>query len=96
MSITLADAKAHLRYEANDEDTLIESYIASAKGAIERYIGGSMDTDPTAIDELHAAQKLMVGHWFENRESVVTGTIATELPMTVEWLLQPLRLPTLR
>lgn len=30
-----------------------------------------------------AAVKLLVGHWFENRESVVTGTIATALPMTV-------------
>lgn len=30
---------------------------------------------------------LLVGLWFRNREAVITGTIATELPMAVETLL---------
>ena len=33
------------------------------------------------------AMKLLVGHWYENREQVATGTIATNLPMAVEALL---------
>ena len=35
------------------------------------------------------AIKLLVATWFENRESVVLGTIATELPMSAKALLAP-------
>lgn len=34
-------------------------------------------------DPLKHAIKLLVGHWYENREEVVVGTIATPLPMAV-------------
>lgn len=34
---------------------------------------------------------LMAGHWYEHREAVITGTIATELPLAVRALLDPLR-----
>jgi uncharacterized phiE125 gp8 family phage protein len=30
---------------------------------------------------------LMLAHWFANREAVVTGTIATEIPLAATWLL---------
>jgi uncharacterized phiE125 gp8 family phage protein len=42
---------------------------------------------------IHAAILLMVGDLYANRETIVTGTIATALPMsmTVENLLTPLR-----
>lgn len=35
---------------------------------------------------LKAAMLLLIGHYYENRESVITGTIATELPMAVQSL----------
>lgn len=38
---------------------------------------------------LVAAMKLALGHWYANRESVITGTIATALPMAFEALLAP-------
>lgn len=34
-----------------------------------------------------AAMKLLIGNWYENREAVVTGTIAADLPMGVRALL---------
>lgn len=40
---------------------------------------------------LRQAILLLIGHWYENRETVVLGTIATELPLTVEALLFPFR-----
>jgi uncharacterized phiE125 gp8 family phage protein len=50
-----------------------------------RYVAG--DT-PAAIK---AAVLLMVGHLYANREAVVTGTIATALPLSVQGLLAPYR-----
>lgn len=37
------------------------------------------------------AIRLLVGHWFENREAVVNGTISTDVKMTVDALLSPLK-----
>lgn len=33
------------------------------------------------------AMLLLIGHWFENRETVVTGTIATNIPMAAQALI---------
>lgn len=38
-----------------------------------------------------AAIKLLVAHWYLNREAVVTGTTATNLPLAVDRLLTPLK-----
>lgn len=38
-----------------------------------------------------AAVKMMVGHWYANREAVVTGTIASEIPMAVDALIGAMR-----
>lgn len=40
-----------------------------------------------APDDIRMAVMLLVGHWFENRESVIVGTNAVEVPMTVQTLL---------
>lgn len=43
----------------------------------------------------HAARQailLLVGHWHAHREAVVTGTIATEIPLAVDRLLWGIRL----
>lgn len=42
-------------------------------------------------EPIRRAVLLLVGTLYANRESVVTGTIATELPHTAEWLLGPFR-----
>jgi uncharacterized phiE125 gp8 family phage protein len=36
---------------------------------------------------------LLVGHWFENREAVVIGTISSDLPMGVQAMVDTLRDP---
>jgi hypothetical protein len=43
---------------------------------------------PAAIKQ---ALKLLIGHWYENRETVITGTISTALPFAAEALLAPYR-----
>ena len=51
-------------------------------------------TDGDALvldDDITAAMLLLIGHWYTNRESVVVGTITSELPMAVEALISPYR-----
>lgn len=43
--------------------------------------------DGTVPETAKHAIKLLVGHWYANRESVVTGTIATEIPETLRSLI---------
>jgi len=54
------------------------------------YVCGTAPQDVPAA--LKVAIMLLVSHWNENREAVVTGTIATELPLSVRTLLEPYRL----
>lgn len=37
------------------------------------------------------AMKMLIGHWYENREQVNIGNIVTTIPMTIEALLAPER-----
>jgi len=45
---------------------------------------------------LLTALKMMVGHWFENRQDVVTGHSANEIPKTSGYLIDIYKLPILR
>ncbi|GAB0151110.1 head-tail connector protein [Marinobacterium sp. BA1] len=42
--------------------------------------------------DVRAGLLLLIGHLYENRESVVIGTISSELPMGVSMLLDPYRI----
>ncbi|MBB3142822.1 head-tail connector protein [Halomonas organivorans] len=44
------------------------------------------DTTPP---DVRAALLLLIGHFYENREAVAIGTIATDIPLGVEMLLAP-------
>ena len=39
-------------------------------------------------EDLMHAQKLLLGHWFENREAVLAGTIASEVPLGYQALVE--------
>lgn len=39
------------------------------------------------LDAVRVIVKLLVGHWYLNREAVVTGTIATEIPISAASLI---------
>lgn len=54
-----------------------------------RYVCGYGATGSTVPEPIRHAMRLLLGHLYENREAVVTGTIATELPLTVAALLNP-------
>jgi uncharacterized phiE125 gp8 family phage protein len=49
---------------------------------------GTADKVPQTIKQ---AMLLLIGGWYENRESTIAGTIAREVPFSVKALLSPLR-----
>lgn len=51
-------------------------------------------TSPADVpDDLLHAMKLLVGHWDQNREAVVVGSINSDLRVALDDLLAPFRLP---
>lgn len=92
--------KTHLRVDHDDEDDLIKGYAAASVDFVEHYCDGTLVVQLTPPEEneepprevlfssgIWQAMLLIIGHYYSNRESVVTGTIATELPLGVEALL---------
>ncbi|MBP2445946.1 head-tail connector protein [Rhizobium leguminosarum] len=90
--VTLAEAKAHLRIDFNEDDSLIEGKIDAAQAHLETLLGFKLDdvkfpdTDDadfpdTVPADLHQAVLLLLGHWYENREA--TGSNLFEVPMSV-------------
>lgn len=98
MSITtLSEAKAHLRIGTSDEDTLLQIYLNAAEKAASNQLNRALyattaGTDTTGLvmtEAVKVAVLLLVGHWYENRESVTTvqGANIKELPLAFTWLL---------
>ena len=90
MTLTLADARAHLRIAAHDEDPLIERYIVTAHAAIERYIGATYTDDA----ELLQAERLLVATLFEDREGAEVK-LAQGMPSGIAMLIAHRRRSTI-
>lgn len=68
-------------------------------GLLQQYAQAALDYCLAVVDEpgieapervpprMTQAVLMLVGHWFANREAVVTGTIAAQVPLAVEALL---------
>lgn len=54
------------------------------------FVVGSAASD--VEDAIKQAMYIVIGRYYENRQDVVTGTIASELPLMVDHLLTPYRL----
>ena len=55
------------------------------------FVAGYGTTDATVPHRIKQAAKLLVGHWFKNREAVLTGTISKEIELAVHSLLNQIR-----
>jgi len=55
------------------------------------YVAGYGDEGVDVPEPIRHALKLLVGHWYNLREPVVTGTIVTKVPLSAEALLGPYR-----
>lgn len=90
--ITLNEAKKHLNVDEDfiDDDNYITALIDMAEVVIANHIHDTL-ADLEVVGELplpliHAI-KLMISNFYENREPVAIGTIATKLPFSFEYLL---------
>lgn len=84
--ISLKRAKEHLRVVTKDEDSLIMLYIRAAREYAEKYqnrvfVSDDPDVEVATPGELEKlAMLLLIGHMYENRETVVVGSSAVSVP----------------
>lgn len=91
MTISLEQAKTHIRVTHESEDALITAYAAAATGWAAWYCGERYAGD---APEIVAAELLLTGHFYANREAVGASNVATEeMPLSVRALLAPYRKP---
>jgi len=96
--------KLHLRLEADDEteDVYLQHLIDSAVDAFcvfsNRTLIASSATLPDPVgntlkitNTILQGSLLLIGHWYENRESVTVGVSGSELPMSTNRLWAPYR-----
>jgi uncharacterized phage protein (predicted DNA packaging) len=90
--ISLAEAKKHLRVEFEDDDTLIQGLIVAAREYAEGFLNRVLaaddeEEDPPVVKQTwKQAMLLLIGHWYEHRESVTAGA-SSVVPMGVDALL---------
>ena len=105
--ISLTTARHHLRDPDDDDEyleLLIEAAEGQAMDYLNRRVyvdqqaldeavaaGDAGDTPMVCNKQIKAACLLILGHLYANREDVVTGTTATELPQGSKALLTPHR-----
>lgn len=101
--IDLVTIKQHCNIELdfNEDDNLLNIYMKMAaqyvSNVTRRTLYQSADSDeykndprPLLIDELITGAMLqLIGHWYENRETINIGNITSEIPITTNSLLQP-------
>lgn len=99
MSVSLADIKLYLRVTGDDEDALIaaqvtaaESYLLGKVSKTKRRAGidaSGADIFVEIADDPLFQQciKLMVAHWYENREIEAAGVSLSQIPHTVDAIL---------
>ena len=90
MILTIEEVKAHLRIQQDEEDELIEGFIAQAEAVAEDYCRVQFP-DP-APEPVRLAVLLMVSHYYENRDNPDRQVYMT-MRIAFENLLYPYRDP---
>lgn len=93
MALSLDQVKSFLRVETDEDDNLLTAQMTAAvnylKGQISKTkVTRSNETKPIEDDELFQhAVKLMVAHWYENRE-IQSGRSLSDVAHTVDAIVQ--------
>ena len=91
MSVTLTEAKGHLRIRSADHDAHITLLVASSDAALRRYTGDQYDPD---APDLKAAQLLLIEQMFYPSSGLDLDDV-TGWPVAAAALAQPYRAPTI-
>jgi uncharacterized phiE125 gp8 family phage protein len=75
--------KLFLRYNKTWPTTTLRPY----NGACVEFVAGYGDTGASVPDTARQAMLLLIGHWYENREAAIAGTISREIEFAVRSLL---------
>ena len=90
MILTIEEVKAPLRIQHDEEDELIEGFIAQAQAVAEDYC--RVQFEDTAPEPVRLAVLLMVSHYYENRDNPDRQVYMT-MRIAFENLLYPYRDP---
>ena len=90
MILTIEEVKAHLRIQHDEEDELIDGFIAQAQAVAEDYC--RVQFEDTAPEPVRLAVLLMVSHYYENRDNPDRQVYMT-MRIAFENLLYPYRDP---
>jgi len=89
LSATVYDTQ--LNYEPSQiqlaDDQSFPSFTTRNDAVVARYTVGYGSAESDVPEIIKQAILLTIGNFYQNRNSVVIGRIATELPMNVKWLL---------
>lgn len=98
MIATLSDLKAQLNITSDLDDDLLTRKIAAAQNHVKSWLGykietkfGGSDQEPIPPALVEAVLQL-AAHWNENREAVLVGVSAMDLPHGVMEILREYRL----
>jgi uncharacterized phage protein (predicted DNA packaging) len=91
MLVTLEEMKAHLNITTDDDDALITDKIKAAQNHIEALIPSNSLDNHSDDEDIKEAVRQLAAHFYENREGVLVGVNAQELPMGVYQLIAPHR-----
>ncbi len=100
--IELSDVKYQLRIEQDDstEDAYLNMLVRAVQSYVDTYLNRLVqwerrsrgtDTEIPMYDDIKIACLMLIGTWYENRESVSAFTLK-EVPMATEMLLSPYRI----
>ncbi|MER9586538.1 head-tail connector protein [Mesorhizobium sp. M0276] len=91
MSVSLDLLKSQMNLTGNDDDALLTHKIAAAEQWISDQIGKDLaDIDPLPATLTEAVLQLAAA-WYEQREAVLIGIGANEVPFGVRDLIRPYR-----
>lgn len=79
MIVSVAEAKESLGQTESLDDALIERLSKAAEARINALLGFTMAAE-TVTEDLKQAIRLLIGHWYENREAALVGVSAQEIP----------------
>ncbi|CAN7499839.1 head-tail connector protein [Mesorhizobium caraganae] len=71
--VSLAEQKAHMRVDFNDDDALIQAQIDAAQAHLEQLLGYEIEEEfETVPNDLVEAIMQLAASWYENREATST------------------------